>query len=149
MHFQTRWTSDVPAIKNTLVNDGDIKWSQINFHRNTSGETKLIWSCLCMSRTSPLHRLATQYFDERYKRKQSESFLRQPEHTIWVPRRRTLRTQYLHLGVFLWKQYKILASYKDFCKLQFLFMYSFTHTNIVFLFKHLPTEIVIFKNVCY
>ena len=28
-------------------------------------------------------------------------------------------------------------------------MYSFTHTNTVFLFKHLPTEIVIFKNVCY
>ena len=25
----------------------------------------------------------------------------------------------------------------------------FTHTNIVFLFKHLPTEIVIFKSVCY
>ena len=28
-------------------------------------------------------------------------------------------------------------------------MYSFTHTNIVFLFRHLPTEIVIFINVCY
>ena len=42
------------------------------------------------------------------------------------------------------------------CKLQrllqvkkFLFMYSFTHTNIVFLFRHLPTEIGIFINVCY
>ena len=32
---------------------------------------------------------------------------------------------------------------------KFLFMYSFTHTNIVFLFRHLPTEIVIFINVCY
>ena len=112
-------------------------------------KTKLIWSGLCISSPSPLHRLAKQHFDERYKRKQSESFLSQPEQTIWVSRHRTLRTQYLHLGVFLWKQYKILASYKDFCKLQFLFMYSFTHTNIVFLFKHLPTEIVIFKNVCY
>ena len=30
-----------------------------------------------------------------------------------------------------------------------LIMYSFTHTNIVFLFRHLPTEIVIFINVCY
>ena len=30
-----------------------------------------------------------------------------------------------------------------------LFMYSFTQTKIVFLFKHLPSEIVIFKNVCY
>ena len=67
-----------------------------------------------MSSPSPLHRLATQHFDERYKRKQSESFLSQPEQTIWVSRHRTLRTQYLHLGVFLWKQYKILASY-SFC----------------------------------
>ena len=32
---------------------------------------------------------------------------------------------------------------------KFLFMYSFTHTNIVFLFRYLPTEIVIFINVCY
>ena len=76
------------------------------------------WSGLFISSPSPLHRLAAQHFDERYKRKQSESFLSQPEHTIWVSRHRTLRTQYLHLGVFLWKQYKILASYKDFCKLQ-------------------------------
>ena len=108
-----------------------------------------IWSGLCMSSFHPLHRQAAQHFDERFICKQTESFLSQPEQTIWVSRHRTLRTQYLHLGVFLWKQYKILASYKDFCKLQFLFMYSFTHTNIVFLFKHLPTEIVIFKSVCY
>ena len=53
----------------------------------------------CMS--GPLHGIATKSFDERYKRKQRESFLSQPEHTIWVPRRRTFRTQYLHLGVFL------------------------------------------------
>ena len=100
-----------------------------------------------MSSLRPLHRQAAQHFDERFIRKQSESFLSQPEHTIWVSRHRTLRTQYLHLGIFLWKQYKILASYKDFCNLQFLFMYSITYTNIVFLFKYLPTEIVIFKNV--
>ena len=102
-----------------------------------------------MSSLRPLHRQAAQHFDERFICKQIESFLSRPEHTIWVSRHRTLRTQYLHLGVFLWKQYKMLASYKDFRKLQFLFMYSFTHTNIVFLFKHLPIEIVIFKNVCY
>ena len=42
------------------------------------------------------------------------------------------------------------------CKLQrllqvarLLIMYSFTHTNIVFLFRHLPTKIAIFINVCY
>ena len=72
------------------------------------------------------------------------------EHTIWVSRNSTLRIQYLHLGNFLWKQYIILASYKDFCKLQFsFFMYSFPHTNVAFLFRHLPNEIVIFINVCY
>ena len=102
-----------------------------------------------MSSTSPLHGQAAQHFDERFIRKQIESFLSQPEQTIWVSRHRTLRTQYLHLGVLLWKQYKILASYKDFCKLQFLFMYFFTHINKVFLFKHLAAEILIFKNICY
>ena len=55
----------------------------------------------CMSGPSPLHRIATQRFDECYKRKQGESFLSQPEHTIWVSRQRTLRTQYLNFGVFL------------------------------------------------
>ena len=28
-------------------------------------------------------------------------------------------------------------------------MYSFTHTNIAFLFRHLPTKIAVFINVCY
>ena len=50
---------------------------------------------------SLLHRVATQHFKGRYKRKQSESFLNQPEHTIWVSRYTTLLTQYLHLGVFV------------------------------------------------
>ena len=54
-----------------------------------------------MSSLRPLHRQAAQHFDERYKRKQSESFLSQPELTIWVSRHKTLRTQYLYLGVFL------------------------------------------------
>ena len=58
-------------------------------------------SGLCMSSLSPLHRLATQHFDECYKCKQSESFLSQPEYTIWVSRHRTLRNQYLLLVVFL------------------------------------------------
>ena len=42
----------------------------------------------------------------------------QPKHTIWFSRHRTLRTQYLHFGIILWKQHKILASYKHFWKLQ-------------------------------
>ena len=123
------------------------KWWQIIFNKNTYGKTKLIWSGLCTSSLRPRHRQAAQHFDKRFIRKQSESFLRQPEQTIWISTHRTFSSQYLHLVVFLWKQYKSLASYKDFCKLQFLFMFFFTHTNTVFLFKHLPTEIVIFKNV--
>ena len=31
---------------------------------------------------------------------------------------------------------------------KFLFMFFFTHTNVLFIFRHLPTEIVIFINVC-
>ena len=54
-----------------------------------------------MSGLRPLHRQAAQNFDERNKRTQSESFLSQPENTIFVSRYRTLRTQYLHLGIIL------------------------------------------------
>ena len=32
---------------------------------------------------------------------------------------------------------------------KFLSMYFFTHTNICFVFSHLPTEIIIFMHVCY
>ena len=67
-----------------------------------------------MLSSSSLHRLATKHFDERYKRKQSESFLSQPEHTIWVSSHRALRTQHLHMAVFLLKMHIILESYKDF-----------------------------------
>ena len=49
-----------------------------------------------------------------------------------------------------------LTALYNFCKLQrrlqvvkFLIMHSFSHTNILFLFRCLPTEIPIFINVCY
>ena len=100
------------------------KWLKRNFNGITYGKTKLIWSYLCMSSPCPLYRQAAQDFDERYKHKQSESFLSQQECTIWVSRHRPLRTQYLHLSAFLWKQDKILASYKDFCKLQSFCLYT-------------------------
>ena len=76
----------------TLMHDAFVALSVAN---------DILVQVFCMSGPSPLHRIATQRFDERYKRKQSESFLSQPEQTIWVSRHRTLRTQYLHLGVFL------------------------------------------------
>ena len=107
-----------------------------------------------MSSRSPSHRIATQHFDERYKVKQIESFLRQPEHKIWASRSRTLRTQYLYLSC-CFVSFFLKAAY-DSCNLQrllpvakFLFMSSFIHTNIVFLFRQIPTETVIFINVCY
>ena len=66
-----------------------------------------------------------------------------------------LQAQNFENPIFTFWCFSLKAVYNS-CKLQrllqvakFLFMYSFTHTNIVFLFKHLPTEIVIFKNVCY
>ena len=118
---------------------------------------------LCESSPSPLHRLVTQNFDERYKRKQSESFLSQPEHTIWISRHITLKkhlglNQHLHFEKFqkfTFGCFSLKVLYNS-CKVQrilqvekLLIMYSFTHTNIVFLFRHLPTEIAIFINVCY
>ena len=102
-----------------------------------------------MSSSSPLHRRATQHFDERYKHKQSKSFLSQPEHTIWVSRQNFENT------VFTFGCFSLKAVYNS-SKLQrplqvakSLFMYSFTHTSIVFLFRHLPTEIFMFINVCF
>ena len=97
----------------------------------------------CMSSQIPLYRLATLHFDECYTYKQSDSTLSQLKHTIWVSRCRTLRSQYLHLGIFLWKQYIILASYKE------LIVFVYVLLNMVFLSRHLPTEIVIFIKACY
>ena len=70
-----------------------------------------------MSNLCPLHRLAAQHFDERFISKQNESFLSQAEHTIWVSKHRTLKTQYFHLGDFLWKQYKFFT--KTFARCSF------------------------------
>ena len=81
-----------------------------------------------MSRLRPLHQQAAQHFDERYKRKQSESFLSQPEHTIWVSRHRTLRTQYLNLGVIFESSIKLLQVTKSFasCKV-FIYVLLYSH----------------------
>ena len=56
--------------------------------------------------------------------------------------------------IFTFGCFSLKAVY-NYCKLQRLFqvakffMYSFTHTNIVFLFRHLATEFLILINVCY
>ena len=103
-----------------------------------------------MSSPSPLHRLATQHFDERYKRKQSESFFSQPEHTILVSRHRTLSTQYFYIWVFFFESsIYFLQDTKTFACSKVFHYILLSNTNRVFLFRHLPIEIVIFINVCY
>ena len=66
-----------------------------------------------------------------------------------------LKAQNFENPIFTFGCFSLKAVYNP-CKLQnllqvakFLFMYSFTHTNIVFLFRDLPTEIVILINVGY
>ena len=68
-----------------------------------------------------------------------------------------LEAQNFENPIFTFGYFSLTAVYYS-CKIQrplevakflFLFMYSFTYTNIVFLFRHLPTEIAIFINVCY
>ena len=74
----------------------------------------------------------------------------------------SLKTQIFDDPIFTFACFSLKAVYnfcklQDFCKIlarilqvaKFLFMYSFTHTNIVFLFRHLPNEIIIFINVSY
>ena len=97
-----------------------------------------------MSSPSPLHRLATQQFDERYKSKQSESFLSQPEHNIWVSWYGIFTLFYWKNPIFTFGCFSLKAVYNS-CKLQkllqfekFLFMYSFT----TLLFRRLPTKII-------
>ena len=70
-------------------------------------------------------------------------------------RHRTFKAQNFENPIFIFGCFSLIAVDNS-CKLQrllqapkFLFMYSFTHTNIIFLFRHLPTEIAIFINVCY
>ena len=76
---------------------------KINFNGNNSGKTKLIWLGLCLPRFWALHQQTAQHFHKRFIRKQSDSFLSHPEHTIWLSRHRTFRTQCLHMGCFFFE----------------------------------------------
>ena len=66
-----------------------------------------------------------------------------------------LKPPNFEIPIYTFGCFSLKAVYNS-CKLhrilqvaKFLIIYSFTHTNIVFLFRYLPTEIVIFINVCY
>ena len=79
----------------------------------------------------------------------------QKERVIFVPVRAHslgLEAQNFQNPIFTFGYFSLKTVY-NYCKLQrplqvakFLFMYSFTHTNIVILSRHLPTETVIFLN---
>ena len=86
---------------------------------------------------------------ERYKRKQWVIF--EPARTHHLG----LKAQNFQNPIFTFGCFSLNAVYNS-CNLQrllqvvkFLFMYSFTHTKIDFLPRYLPTEIIIFINVCY
>ena len=82
----------------------------------------------------------------------------QTEWVIFEPTRTHhlgLKAKNFENTIFTFGCFSLKAVYNS-CKLQrllqverFLFMYSFTHTNIFFLFRHLTTEIAIFISVCY
>ena len=76
---------------------------------------------------------------------------------FWASQNTSFESQGTELwesNIYIWL-FSLKAVYNS-CKLQGLlevaklfFMSSFTHTNIVFLFRDLPTAIVMFINVCY
>ena len=82
----------------------------------------------------------------------------QTEWVIFEPARTHhlgLKAQNFENPIFTFWCFSLKAVYSS-CKSErllqvakFLFIYSFTHTNIVFLSRHLPTDIFIFLNVCY
>ena len=90
----------------------------------------MIWSSLWMSSPSQLHRLVTLHFDERYKHKQNESF--------WASQSTPFGSQGTELwepNIYIWvfffeSSIKFLQVTKTFASCS-LFMYSFTHTNIL------------------
>ena len=83
--------------------------------------------------------------------KQTEWVIFEPARTHYL----RLKAQNFENPIFTFAFFSLKAVYNS-CKLQrllqvakFLIIYSFTHINIVFLFSHLPTKIVIVINVCY
>ena len=117
------------------------KWSQINFNRSTSVKTKLIWSVLCILSPTPLHWHCNNILmGATNANRMSNS---------WASQNTPLGSQGIEFwgpNSYVWVFF--FESINNSCKLQrilqaakFLFMCSFTYTNIVFLFRHLPDEI--------
>ena len=147
--------------------DAIIWWSRNTFRVAIPGRIQTDTWCICCSQgckwsswsglsiLSPVHCIDKQHniLMSATNTNRVSHFLSQPEHTIWVSRHRNLRTQYINLGVFLWKYYIIPASYKEFCKLQsfclctplFTLTYSFfqapTYWNCPLFKSLLPDEV--------
>ena len=83
-----------------------------------------------MSSLHSLHRQAAQHFDEHYKSKQRAS-----QNTPFG----SLGTELWEPNIYIWVLFSE-SSIKFLQVTKFFFNYSFTHTNIVFLFKHLMSS---------
>ena len=112
-----------------------------------SGTTKFIWSGL-WSQSITLTNNTTFWW---VLQTQTEGVIFEPARTHHLG----FKAQNFENPIFTFGCFSLKAVY-NFCKLQrllqvakFLIMYSFTHINIVFLFRYLPTEITIFIDVCY
>ena len=68
-----------------------------------------------MSSPNLLHRLATQHFDERYKRRQSDSFLSQPEHISQGLDAQNFENQIFTFGCFSLKAVNSSCKLQSFC----------------------------------
>ena len=132
------------------MNDGDIKVIENKFWWKYLREDRvnLIRSLYVTSKSITLISNTTFWWALQM---QTEWVIFEPSRT----RHLGLKAQNFENPIFTFRCFSLKAVYNS-CKLQrllqvvkFLFMYSFTHTNIVFLFRHLPTEIVIFIKVCY
>ena len=132
------------------MNDGDIKVIENKFWWKYLREDRvnLIRSLYVTSKSITLISNTTFWWALQM---QTEWVIFEPSRT----RHLGLKAQNFENPIFTFRCFSLKAVY-NFCKLQrllqvakFLIMYSFTHTNIAFLFRHLPTEIVIFINVCY
>ena len=76
----------------------------------------------------------------------------QTEWVIFEPTRThhlSLKAQNLENPIFTFGCFSLKAVYNSYKLQRLLIMYFFTHINLVFLFRNLPTEIVIFINVFY
>ena len=88
-----------------------------------------------MASRSPLNRIVTQHFDERYKRQHVSHFEPARTHYLGLKAQNSENQIFTFECLFLKKQYIILLCFKDLQVAKFLIMYAFTHTNIVFLFQ--------------